>query len=288
MTEKNINEEKVDCISIEGMKDIVNLKFDRIANTVELDGVLYKGLTDENDEVILGKICYRNTNKILIDINEGSQICEIDGNDNPPKDNKLIEFIFSDEDGVDDKDEKIQLSTLKQGDTFDIDGHEWIILEQRGNETFCLSNECLVNNSKFDEDGSSNWKESSLRDYLNGHWLKRYMDKNMLNEFKRDLTKDDGTNWGDICFDYISLLSCDEYRKYRRFIPKVGKWYWTITSRSTDKLNRIRCVNDLGMLENTYAGTYGGVRPCVCFNSAVMVNKKSEFTEEDNGDNINE
>ena len=81
----------------------------------------------------------------------------------------------------------------------------------------------------------------------------------------RDLTTDDGmTDYGH-CMDTVSLLTCDEYRKYRKFIPNCGEWHWTITADSLEYSYSVRNVFLVGSLSNLNA--YGGgcvVRPlCV-------------------------
>ncbi len=52
-------------------------------------------------------------------------------------------------------------------------------------------------------------------------------------EFDRDLLSLDGQTEYGHCKDRISLLTVDEYRKYRKLLPNMPKWWWLITPWST-------------------------------------------------------
>ena len=72
------------------------------------------------------------------------------------------------------------------------------------------------------------------------------------------------TDYGK-CKDYISLISCEEYRKFRKLIPNADDWWWTLTGDSLVYSRSVRRVNSNGSLSISGArnGSYG-VRPlCV-------------------------
>ena len=97
---------------------------------------------------------------------------------------------------------------------------------------FCITRDILFKKA-FDEDNNNDWRKSSLRKYLNGEFFEQLPFADKLISFKRDLTSDDGLkDYGD-CEDYVSLLSDDEYRKYRYQISNKDDWWWTLTPYST-------------------------------------------------------
>lgn len=72
------------------------------------------------------------------------------------------------------------------------------------------------------------------------------------------------TDYGK-CKDYISLISCEEYRKFRKLIPNADDWWWTLTADSLVYDSIVRLVSSNGTLDGSVAcsGSYG-VRPlCV-------------------------
>lgn len=165
------------------------------------------------------------------------------------------------------------IGTLEPGLTVKIGGIEVDILDMdvkdiagdRG--VLVLAHDVLFQKA-FDEDNCNNWTKSSLRKYLNGEWLdnlkKSVPGENIL-PFKRDLTSDDGLDDYGTCDDFISLISCDEYRKYRKYIPNKSDWWWTLTAYSTPYSgysHDARRVDTGGSLDNGSA-YYGdrGVAP---------------------------
>lgn len=129
---------------------------------------------------------------------------------------------------------KERLTGLKVGDYFEVAGTKWRILDIKPCGYVCLS-DVLEESRTFDSE-TNNWKSSSLRKYLNNDFYKKIadeiMEKNIL-PFGRDLLSLDGQNeYGD-CTDYVSLLSVDDYRQYRKLIPNIDKWWWLLTPWST-------------------------------------------------------
>ena len=53
--------------------------------------------------------------------------------------------------------------------------------------------------------------------------------ESLCDDIATNLTADDGLKDYGTSEDYIFLLSCDLYRKYRPYMLKYNKWVWTIT-----------------------------------------------------------
>lgn len=159
-------------------------------------------------------------------------------------------------------------------------GIEWVVLNRTASKVMVLAKHRLFNRA-FDTNESNNWSKSSLRKELNnfneqgfqrGFEHTENINKNDLVEFERDLTTDDGmTDYGK-CKDYISLISCEEYRKFRKLIPNADDWWWTLTGDSLVYSHYVRGVDSSGALDDgsAYNGNYG-VRPLCILKSDTEV-----------------
>lgn len=173
---------------------------------------------------------------------------------------------------------KGKISTIKKkleiGDTFELAGLNWKILDITEKGYICLADK-LEDESKFDSD-SNDWKESSLRSYLNGEFLESLREEigeeNIL-FFERDLLSLDGLDEYGKCEDYVSLLNVDEYRKYRKHIPNTDYYWWLLTADSVKSNgdNRwVRVVLPSGSLRSVICNCYCGVRPVCIFSSLIF------------------
>lgn len=164
---------------------------------------------------------------------------------------------------------------LQLGDTFELAGLNWKILEITDKGYACLADK-LEERMQFDS-SCNDWKTSSLRDYLNTEFYKQLADvvgKENIIPFERDLLSMDGQTEYGTCEDKVSLLTMDEYRKYRTFIPNANYWWWTITPDST-KCNEdttcVRVVSPSGIISyDSYCFNDFGVRPFCIFSSAIF------------------
>ena len=159
-------------------------------------------------------------------------------------------------------------------------GIEWVVLNRTASKVMVLAKHRLFNRA-FDTNESNNWSKSSLRKELNNFNEQGFqrgfehienINKNDLVEFERDLITDDGmTDYGK-CKDYISLISCEEYRKFRKLIPNADDWWWTLTGDSLVYSFYVRNVNSGGTLSDSKAcGGSRGVRPLCILKSDTEV-----------------
>lgn len=160
------------------------------------------------------------------------------------------------------------------GDKFKLAGLEWTIVDINEKGYVCLA-EKLKNDMRFDS-SCNNWEKSKLRNYLNTEFYKELVkaagEENII-PFERDLFSMDGQTEYGICEDKVSLITVDEYRKYRKMIPNTGYWWWTITPDSTACNNEtywVRVVSPRGYV-NFYGCSYGyGVRLFCIFSSSLF------------------
>ena len=79
--------------------------------------------------------------------------------------------------------------------------------------------------------------------------------------------------------DFVSLLTVDEYRKYRKFIPNTDEWWWLVTPWSTpcnEYSKTVTVVSPSGYICYYDCRDSNGVRPVCIFSSSIF-----ESCEED-------
>lgn len=167
------------------------------------------------------------------------------------------------------------------GKTIEVAGIKWLVLDKLEKGYFAISEDFYGRDREFD-DNSNDWKSSDLRNELNTDLRKKIeseLGTDSLVEFERNLLSLDGQTEYGTCRDYVSLISVDEYRKYRKLLPNTNKWWWTLTSDSTACNNDdifVRVVSPSGGI-NGSSYDYGlGVRPVCIFSSSIF-----ESCEED-------
>ena len=117
-------------------------------------------------------------------------------------------------------------SKIKDGEHFIYRGIEFIRLGLEQGGVLCMTAN-VVAETAFDKDGCNDWRKSSARKLLNDFAMRLNPDDLLL--YESDLTADNGDTAYGKCRDVVGLLSCDLYRKYRKFIPLFDEWMWTCT-----------------------------------------------------------
>ena len=161
------------------------------------------------------------------------------------------------------------------GKTVEIAGMEWMILDKTEKGYFAVLNGFDGKERAFDSD-SNNWISSKLREELNTKFLKKIVDElgeDAVIGFDRDLLSLDGQTEYGHCEDKISLLTVDEYRKYRKLLPNMPKWWWLITPLSTpvnDYNSTLTVVSPSGLILGYDCLFSFGVRPVCIFSSSIF------------------
>ena len=159
------------------------------------------------------------------------------------------------------------------GDTFELAGVNWKIIDITSDGYVCLSDS--IGEMKFSSE-NNDWRTSDLRKYLNEEFLKKIeseIGSGNLIEFERNILSLDGQTEYGTCDDKVSLLTVDEYRKYRKLISNTGDWFWLISPWSTpcnDFKNSVTVVAPAGVVNGNDCGRYLGVRPFCIFSSAIF------------------
>ena len=167
------------------------------------------------------------------------------------------------------------------GKTIEVAGIKWLVLDKLEKGYFAISEDFYGRDRGFD-DNSNDWKSSDLRNELNTDLRKKIeseLGTDSLVEFERNLLSLDGQTEYGTCRDYVSLISVDEYRKYRKLLPNTNKWWWTLTPDSTacnDDDTFVRVVSPSGCIIDDGCSRGIGVRPVCIFSSSIF-----ESCEED-------
>ena len=166
--------------------------------------------------------------------------------------------------------EEKSINEIKAGDHLEYKGIEWVCLDV-GNETVFAVTAKVIANMPFNdeyEDGCNNWRTSSLRKWLNGEFFDKNFGKGALLANFSTLTADNGDDKYGVVEDYVTLLDCDQYRRYRKLMPKYDDWVWTLTPRSctVGDAFSVRNIIPSGELDSYFADNTYGVAPACLFN----------------------
>ena len=170
---------------------------------------------------------------------------------------------------------KKYIGTPEIGKVIELAGMDWLILDKTEKGYFAILNGFDEKERTFDST-SNNWITSKLRNELNARFLKKITDelgKDAVIEFDRDLLSMDGQTEYGHCKDKISFLTVDEYRKYRKLLPNMDKWWWLLTPWSTpvnDFSTTIAVVSPSGSVSGIYYDDGFGVRPVCIFSSSIF------------------
>lgn len=181
-----------------------------------------------------------------------------------------IEGDYTEDDSVAGA-EKDKIKFPKPGEQFEHNGVKFTALGEEQGGILAIVSELLKDEMPLDESNKNDWRTSSLRKYLNGEYLEQFNRGDLL-PFVSDLTSDDGMKDYGTAEDYVFLLSCDLYRKYRESVPRFNNWWWTLTPWTCvpSHAHSARIVDTDGTLgsNNAYYGL--GVAPACLFNPKIF------------------
>lgn len=170
---------------------------------------------------------------------------------------------------------KKHIGTPKIGKVIELAGMEWMILNKTEDGYFAILNGFDGKARSFGSD-SNNWISSKLRNELNTRFLKKItgeLGEDAVIEFDRDLLSLDGQTEYGHCKDKISILTVDEYRKYRKFLPNMDKWWWLLSPWSTpvnDFSTTVAVVSPSGLYGRYICYNGCCVRPACIFSSSIF------------------
>lgn len=138
----------------------------------------------------------------------------------------------------------------------------------------------------FDTNNCNDWRKSSLRRVLNNDFLD-LLDRKHLVKQTSDLIADNGDKAYGTCEDYVTILSCDQYRKYRDIVPLFEEWMWTLTPWTCNAGNAYY-VRIVGTTDNIYYHlanvTYGVAPACVFSSKNLKLRRQAHLVGADEDD----
>ena len=166
------------------------------------------------------------------------------------------------------------IGVLSAGERFIFKGFEWITLDNNadGGVLAIMASSWNEEEYRFDEDCCNNYAKSSLRRKLLNELLPVLGEDNLI-PHEVNLVADNGDDRYGTVTDRVFILSCDEYRKYRKNVPLLPEWMWTCTPWYTPGSgggNSVRIVGTDGSLNDSSADSTGGVAPACVFNPAYL------------------
>ena len=182
----------------------------------------------------------------------------------------LSETPSSDEEELNDN----ALGRKSPGDIVCLASKEFIVLGREEAGVALIAKD-IVEYMEFGR--NADYLNSAVRQYCNETFYRMLVDAigadNIL-AHTIDLIADDGTG-GGFCDDFVSILTTERYRRYRKYLPAMGNWWWTATRVNADNDDYARyvcCVNSRGVLFWYYSGSGdGGVRPFCILNPALSL-----------------
>lgn len=157
----------------------------------------------------------------------------------------------------------IDNSKMMIGEHFTYRGIEWICLDIIDGNYLAITAQ-VWQELPFDVDDYNNWKESSLRRVLNDEFLGKLNKKHLVKQTS-DLIAYNGDKAYGTSEDYVTILSCDQYRKYHDIVTLFAEWMWTLTPCGTS--HAVRNVGPDGYIYSNYAYNSFGVAPVVLFSA---------------------
>ena len=163
--------------------------------------------------------------------------------------------------------------TFKIGDTFTLADIEWKILDITEEGYICLGSDYSAGLGEIFSNQSNDWKNSKIRSILAEKLLPVIGSENVVPMLRNLVSLDGQDEYGE-CTDLISIISVDEYRKYRGLIENTDNyWWWTLTPWST-KRNGIEksltVVSPGGNFNSGICNYSYGVRPFCIFSSSIF------------------
>lgn len=182
----------------------------------------------------------------------------------------MNEEYDSDKQSGDEKYDPKKQVVLTPGTHFTFKNYEWIALDNNVDGGVLAIMASAWNNEKcsFDDNGCNNYAKSSLREKLRNELLPVLGEDNLI-PHEVDMVADNGDGRYGTVTDRVFILSCDEYRKYRKHVPLFPEWMWTCTPwyiSDTGNGGYMRSVYSDDRLYSQYTYISGGVVPACVFN----------------------
>lgn len=191
------------------------------------------------------------------------------------------------------------ITTLRPGEHFMFKNFEWVCLDPNHPDggVLAIMAKTWADDVKFcpsckfaDEKGNmNNYRTSNVRGILSDMANAVFNGESLLRH-NVDLVADNGDRAYGTVQDFVFILTCDEYRKYRDYIPRYDGWIWTATpwycgdgdnGSYTGHAVNVRCVCRGGMLGKNGAHYSRAVAPaCILNPKSLNLRQSIAYVEE--------
>lgn len=180
----------------------------------------------------------------------------------------------------------MELAQVRRGESFILDGVKFVKLDEDAHASFVLTADVFPKHIPFEhKDAERKDHDNFVGSYLQKHvdiWLHQghpNISKAVVERPINLLSMCGETIYGTPCV-FGRVLTLDEYRRYRKYIPLASDWYWLATSYSPDSGNSYRacCVNTDGGVNDRGDVYYGVIcaRPALYLESSILVSVEVE------------
>lgn len=185
---------------------------------------------------------------------------------------------------------KMEICKVRNGERFIVDGEEFVKLDDIAGGAFVLLADTLPDYCAFESEDAdddrdhNNFIGSNVKRVVD-EWLHRHKTlSNAAMALPIDLTSMDGMTDYGMPNVYGRILTVDEYRKYRRFIPLTDKPFWTATpwctrSSSSGGSGAYSARTDGSVDRSSAYFAYSCARPALALKSSLLVSVSVEDGE---------
>lgn len=189
------------------------------------------------------------------------------------------------------------ITTLRPGEHFMFKNFEWVCLDPNHHDggVLAIMAKPWAKDVKFcpsdkfaDEKGNwNNYRTSNVRGILSDMANAFFKRKSLLSHTV-DLVADNGDRAYGTVHDFVFILTCDEYRKYRDSIPHYDSWVWTATpwccgdkDSDTGHASSVRIVYTTGQFNELCAYYDYSVAPaCILNPKSLNLRQSMAYVEE--------
>ena len=178
----------------------------------------------------------------------------------------------------------MELAQVRRGESFILDGVKFVKLDEDAHASFVLTADVFPKHIPFEhKDAERKDHDNFVGSYLQKHvdiWLHQghpNISKAVVERPINLLSMCGETVYGTPCV-FGRVLTLDEYRRYRKYIPLASDWYWLATSYSPSSgySDGACIVYADGSVYRSNVGGYGCARPALYLESSILVSVEVE------------
>lgn len=181
----------------------------------------------------------------------------------------------------------MELAQVRRGESFILDGVKFVKLDEDAHASFVLTADVFPKHIPFEhKDAERKDHDNFVGSYLQKHvdiWLHQghpNISKAVVERPINLLSMCGETVYGTPCV-FGRVLTLDEYRRYRKYIPLASDWYWLATSYSPSSSYNYGAygVGAGGSVSDGVGGVCDGgfcARPALYLESSILVSVEVE------------